>query len=103
MTNLKNMLQRLLRLLFGSYRNAFFVFAFISLGLAYVVVRMHSIELDYVLNAQNKDIQKMILKNKEFKATKASLMSADRLGKVARNYQLSEPASQQIIVISTNP
>jgi hypothetical protein len=60
---------------------------------------MKGVELDYKITAVNKDIEKVVLDNKELKAKKARLLSVKRLRKLASKYDLKQPKQKQIIVL----
>lgn len=60
---------------------------------------MKGVELDYKITSVNKDIEKVVLDNKELKARKARLLSVKRLRKMASKYQLRQPKQNQIIVL----
>lgn len=76
-----------------------FVLTFFVLGLLFVLFRMKGVELDYKITAVNKDIEKVVLDNKELKAKRARLLSVKRLRKMANKYELSQPKQRQIIVL----
>lgn len=76
-----------------------FVLTFFIMGLLFVLFRMKGVELDYKISSVNKDIEKVILNNKELKAKKAKLLSVKRLRKLAAKYQLKQPKQKQIIVL----
>lgn len=69
------------------------------LGLLFVLFRMKGVELDYKITSVNKDIDKVVLDNKELKAKKARLLSVKRLRKLASKYDLKQPKQKQIIVL----
>jgi len=97
---LKKYLSFLVHTLFGSYRNTIFVVAFSILGVGYVMVRMSGVEQDYELHKLNLKYQQVNIRNKELKADRASLYSAERLKKLSATYNLSPPRQDQVIVIS---
>lgn len=76
-----------------------FVLTFFIMGLLFVLFRMKGVELDYKISSVNKDIEKVIVNNKELKAKKAKLLSVKRLRKLAAKYQLKQPKQKQIIVL----
>lgn len=76
-----------------------FVLTFFVLGLLFVLFRMKGVELDYKITSVNKDIEKVVLDNKELKAKKARLLSVKRLRKLASKYDLKQPKQKQIIVL----
>lgn len=77
-----------------------FVLTFFVLGLLFVLFRMKGVELDYKITGVNKDIQKVLVDNKELKAKKARLLSINRLRKLAQKYELRQPKQKQIIVLT---
>lgn len=76
-----------------------FVLTFFILGLLFVLFRMKGVELDYKITGVNKDIEKVVLDNKELKAKKARLLSVKRLRRMASKYSLRQPKQNQIIVL----
>lgn len=60
---------------------------------------MKGVELDYKITSVNKDIEKVVLDNKELKAKKARLLSVKRLRTLASKYDLKQPKQKQIIVL----
>ena len=76
-----------------------FVLTFFVLGLLFVLFRMKGVELDYKITSANKDIEKVLLDNKELKAKKARLLSVTRLRTMASKYGLRQPRQKQIIVL----
>ncbi|MCF8058138.1 MAG: hypothetical protein K9K67_02510 [Bacteriovoracaceae bacterium] len=76
-----------------------FVLTFFVLALLFVLFRMKGVELDYKITSVNKDIEKVLLDNKELKARKARLLSVKRLRKMASKYELKQPKQKQIIVL----
>jgi cell division protein FtsL len=76
-----------------------FVLTFFVLGLLFVLFRMKGVELAYKVTSVNKDIEKVLLDNKELKAKKARLLSVKRLRKMASKYELKQPKQKQIIVL----
>ena len=69
------------------------------MGILFVLFRMKSIEMDYKISSMNKDIEKVVLENKELGAVKAKLLSVRNLKKMAKKYDLKQPKQKQIIVI----
>ncbi|MBT7611538.1 MAG: hypothetical protein HN576_17410 [Bacteriovoracaceae bacterium] len=72
---------------------------FTLMGILFVLFRMKSIEIDYKISSINKDINKVIVENKEISAIKAKMLSVRNLKSMARKYKLSQPRQKQIIVI----
>lgn len=73
--------------------------AFTTLAVMFVVFRMKNVEMDYKISKNNKEIEKVVLDNKELKAKKARLLSADKLRTLAERHSLTQPKQNQIIVI----
>ena len=60
---------------------------------------MKSIELDYKMSDKTKKVEKISIKNKEIKASKARLLSTKSLRRMAKRHRLKEPSQKQIIII----
>ncbi len=73
--------------------------AFTTLAVLFVIFRMKNVEMDYKISFHNKEIEKVLLDNKELKAKKARILSADKLRSLAEKHNLSQPKQNQIIVI----
>lgn len=73
--------------------------SFTTLAILFVLFRMKNIEMDYKITHTNREIEKVILDNKELKAKKAKLLSADKLRKLAAIHNLDQPKQEQIIVV----
>ena len=71
----------------------------IVLSLLMVLFRMKSIELDYKMSDKTKKVEKISIKNKEIKASKARLLSTKSLRRMAKRHRLKEPSQKQIIII----
>lgn len=99
MKQIKKYFKTLVYTIFGSLKNTIFFFLFVSLAVAYVVVRMRGIELDYAVHLANKEFKEINIKNKEFKAERASLLSIERLRKISIENNLSAPNQNQVIVV----
>lgn len=69
------------------------------IAILFVLFRMKGIELNYNITAKSKEIEKVLIENKEFKAKKAKLLSVKNLNAIAKKYKLSQPKEKQIIVI----
>ena len=69
------------------------------MAILFVLFRMKSVEIDYKVSDVNKDIEKVMLENKELKAKKAKMLSVKSLKKMAKKHGLSQPKQDQIIVI----
>lgn len=86
--------------IFGSVRNTIFVTLFVLLAASFVVTRMKGVELDYTVHKANKEFNEINIKNKELKAQRASIYSAERLRKISVEHNLAVPKQEQVIVIS---
>lgn len=86
--------------IFGSVRNTLFVALFVILATGYVVTRMKGVELDYAVHRANKEYNEINIRNKELKAQRASIFSAERLRKISVEHKLAVPKQEQVIVIS---
>ena len=73
--------------------------SFTTLAILFVLFRMKNIEMDYTISKTNREIEKVIMDNKELKAKKARMLSADKLRKLAMAHRLDQPKQDQIIVI----
>lgn len=73
--------------------------SFTTLAILFVLFRMKNVEMDYVITKTNREIEKVILDNKELKAKKARMLSAEKLRKLAAVHNLDQPKQDQIIVI----
>lgn len=73
--------------------------SFTTLAILFVLFRMKNIEMDYKITHTNREIEKVILDNKELKAKKAKLLSSDKLRKLAAVHNLDQPKQEQIIVV----
>ena len=73
--------------------------SFTTLAILFVLFRMKNIEMDYTISKTNREIEKVILDNKELKAKKARMLSAEKLRKLALAHNLDQPKQDQIIVI----
>ena len=71
----------------------------VMLAVLFVVFRMKTIEFEDKISKVNVDIEKVSIENKRLKAQKAKLLSPVRLKKLARQYNLSEPGQEQIILV----
>lgn len=69
------------------------------LGIMFVLFRMKNLELDYNMSSIKKSIDKVTLENKELRAVRASLLSTDRLRKMAKKHSFQQPKQEQIIII----
>jgi cell division protein FtsL len=76
-----------------------FSLSFLFLAVMYVTIRMKTIEQTYALNKLNAKIEKNLIRNKELKAERARLLSANHLRTIAENFNLKEPGPEQIILI----
>jgi hypothetical protein len=73
--------------------------SFTTLAILLVLFRMKNVEMDYTISKTNREIEKVVLDNKELKAKKARMLSADKLRKLAMAHHLDQPKQDQIIVI----
>jgi hypothetical protein len=90
----------------GSIRDAIFsttglpfFLTFTTLAVLLVLFRMKNVEKDYQISKTNRDIEKVLMDNKELKAKKARMLSADKLRRLASVHHLEQPKQDQIIVI----
>jgi hypothetical protein len=72
---------------------------FTTLAVLFVLFRMKNVEKDYQISKTNKDIEKVLLDNKELKAKKARMLSSEKLRRLASIHHLEQPKQDQIIVI----
>ncbi len=73
--------------------------SFTTLAILFVLFRMKNVEMDYSISKTNREIEKIVLDNKELKAKKARMLSAEKLRRLASTHQLEQPKQEQIIVI----
>ena len=73
--------------------------SFTTLAILFVLFRMKNVEMDYTISKTNREIEKVIMDNKELKAKKARMLSAEKLRKLAMAHNLDQPKQDQIIVI----
>lgn len=73
--------------------------SFTTLAILFVLFRMKNIEMDYQISKTNREIEKVILDNKELKAKKAKLLSSEKLRSLAALHRLDQPKQEQIIVV----
>ena len=76
-----------------------FFLTFTTLAILFVLFRMKNVEFDYQISQTNKNIDKVMLDNKELKAKKARMLSSDKLRRLASIHHLEQPKQDQIIVI----
>jgi hypothetical protein len=91
-------LSNIREMLFSTTGLPFFL-AFTTLAVLFVLFRMKNVEKDYQISKTNKDIEKVLLDNKELKAKKARMLSSEKLRKLASIHHLEQPKQDQIIVI----
>jgi hypothetical protein len=70
-----------------------------TLAILLVLFRMKNVETDYKISKSNRDIEKVLMDNKELKAKSARMLSADKLRRLASIHRLDQPRQDQIIVI----
>jgi hypothetical protein len=73
--------------------------SFTVLAILFVLFRMKNVEMDYKISKANRDIEKVLLDNKELKAKNARMLSTDKLRHLAMVHHLDQPKQEQIIVI----
>ena len=100
MKNIKKYFTFIIFKIFGSVRNTLFVVMFLLLSISFVLTRMRGVELDYAVFNANKEYNEVNIKNKELKAQRAAIFSAERLRKISAEYNLAPPKQEQVIVIS---
>jgi hypothetical protein len=72
---------------------------FILIAFTAVTFRMRGVELDYEKTKITKQKRETIIRNKQFKAKRAKLLSIENLNTFAKKLKMSEPKPKQIIVI----
>jgi cell division protein FtsL len=90
--------KKLKEIIFSSQGLPIFL-SFTTLAILFVLFRMKNIEMDYKISKSNRDIEKVLLDNKELKAKGARLQSTERLRRLAAAHNLDQPKQDQIIVI----
>jgi cell division protein FtsL len=73
--------------------------SFTTLAILFVLFRMKNVEMDYKISKSNRDIEKVLLDNKELKAKNARLLSTEKLRRLAMTHHLDQPKQDQIIVV----
>jgi hypothetical protein len=73
--------------------------SFTTLAILLVLFRMKNVEMDYKISKSNRDIEKVLLDNKELKAKNARMLSTEKLRRLAATHHLDQPKQDQIIVI----
>jgi len=73
--------------------------SFTTLAVLFVLFRMKNVEMDYKISKSNRDIEKVLMDNKELKAKSARMLSTDRLRRLAAAHNLDQPKQDQIIVV----
>jgi hypothetical protein len=97
--SLKNQLvQKLKEVIFSSKGLPIFL-SFTTLAILFVLFRMKNVEMDYKISKTNRDIEKVLMDNKELKAKNARMLSTDKLRRLALAHHLDQPKQDQIIVI----
>ncbi len=90
--------QKLKEIIFSSQGFPIFL-SFTTLAVLFVLFRMKNVEMDYKISKSNRDIEKVLLDNKELKAKNARMLSTDKLRRLASIHHLDQPKQDQIIVI----
>lgn len=93
-----SIVQKIRGIVFSSQGFPIFL-SFTTLAILFVLFRMKNIEMDYQIAETNKEIEKVVLDNKELKAKKAKMLSADKLRNLASIHKLDQPKQDQIIVV----
>lgn len=73
--------------------------SFTTLSILFVLFRMKNVEMDYKISKSNRDIERVLLDNKELRAKSARMLSTERLRRLAAIHKLDQPKQDQIIVI----
>ena len=73
--------------------------SFTTLAILFVLFRMKNVEMDYKISKSNRDIERVLLDNKELKAKNARMLSTDKLRRLAIAHHLDQPKQDQIIVV----
>ncbi len=76
-----------------------FTLLFSTLLILFVTFRMKSVEQTYQMNHLVKQVENSHIQNKELKAQRAKLLSAQNLKFFAEQFELKEPTADQIILI----
>jgi hypothetical protein len=90
--------QKIKSIIFSSQGFPIFL-SFTTLAIMFVLFRMKNVEMDYKISKSNRDIEKVLLDNKELKAKNARMLSTDKLRRLATVHHLDQPKQDQIIVI----
>lgn len=90
--------QKIKEIIFSSQGFPIFL-SFTTLAILFVLFRMKNVEMDYKISKANRDIEKVLLDNKELKAKNARMLSTDKLRRLADLHNLDQPKQDQIIVI----
>jgi len=90
--------QKLKDVIFSSQGFPIFL-SFTTLAILFVLFRMKNVEMDYKISKSNRDIEKVLLDNKELKAKNARMLSTEKMRKLAVIHHLDQPKQDQIIVI----
>jgi hypothetical protein len=93
-----NLGQKIKEIIFSTRGFPLFL-SFSIIAILFVLFRMKNVEMDYKITKSNKEIEKVLLDNKELKAKKARMLSTDKLRKLASIHHLDQPRQNQIIVI----
>ena len=81
--------QKLKDIIFSSQGFPIFL-SFTTLAILFVLFRMKNVEMDYQITQTNRNIEKVLLDNKELKAKKARMLSAEKLIRLAIIHHLHQ-------------
>ena len=96
---IKNFIKSFFRRVVFSSQGFPLVLSISVLGILLVLLRMKSVEQDYLINEIEKERKTLTFQNKNLKAQKASQLSIKNIQRMAEKYDLARPTRDQIIVI----